>query len=90
MSARAKIGPKAIPRFPPTENMDIPVARFTDAMQAVALNPSGWKAAVPSPVNMTNATSHANPGEKGTSAIPTPEIRHPRNSRAGKGLRSVA
>src|SRR5512139_4331222 len=81
--------PMANPRFPPTEKKDIPVARRSDAMQAVALNPSGWNAAVPSPVNMTNATSPANDGENGTRAIPAPEIAHPSGSRIGKGLRSV-
>ena len=79
----------AKPRFPPTEKKDIPVARFSDAMQAVALNPSGWNAAVPSPVNMTNATSQPNDGESETSAMPTPEIAHPSGSRSGKGRRSV-
>ena len=82
--------PMANPRFPPTEKSDIPVARLTEAMQAVALNPSGWKAAVPSPVNITKATSHAKPGENGTSAMPIPDTRHPRDKRTGNGFRSVA
>ena len=79
----------ANPRFPPTEKNDIPVARRSDAMQAVALNPSGWNAAVPSPLIMTNATSQPNDGESGISAIPTPESAHPSGSRIGKGRRSV-
>src|SRR5450759_1841028 len=60
--------PMANPRFPPTEKKDIPVARRSDAMQAVALNPSGWNAAVPTPANMTIATSQPNDGETGINA----------------------
>src|SRR5512139_1781553 len=81
--------PMANPRFPPTENRDIPVARRSEAMHAVALNPSGWNAAVPSPVNMTNATSHQKVGEWGTSATPIPVTAHPSGIRNGNGLRSV-
>jgi hypothetical protein len=58
-------------------------------MQAVALNPSGWKAAVPSPVNITKAISHPKLGENGTRAMPMPEIRHPAARRTGNGFRSV-
>src|SRR5512145_2328841 len=81
--------PTAKPRLPPTEKSDIPVARLSATTQAVDLNPSGWKAAVPRPVNMTAATTHRKPGANGSSAIPTPETRQPRGRRTGNGRRSV-
>jgi len=81
--------PSAIPMFPPREKRDIPVARFSETMQAVALNPSGWYAAVPSPMNTTKASSHGMEGEKGTSASPAPETSSPSGRRSGSGRRSV-
>jgi hypothetical protein len=81
--------PMPNPRFPPTEKKDIPVARRSEVMHAVALNPSGWNAAVPRPVNMTKVTSHPTDGANGTSAIPIPEIPNPMGRRNGNGLRSV-
>jgi len=54
---RAKIGPRAIPRFPPTEKIDMPVAFFSPVKKKAVLYPSGWKLAIPRPLMMTEKRS---------------------------------
>ena len=43
--------------LPPTENTDMPLARWSPLAYAANFDPSGWNAAVPSPLTTTHRTT---------------------------------
>ena len=63
--------------MPPIEKSDIPLARRRPLTYAANFEPSGWKAAVPSPETTTQATTSQYEGATQASAIPIPPAATP-------------
>ena len=74
--------------LPPTENTDMPLARWSPLAYAANFDPSGWKAAVPSPLTTTHRTTSPYAGAAAASAMPTPATATPVESSQSAPRRS--